>query len=66
MEEFKKIFFTILTTILCTGMIATAKAMIDVEKLKTKMEFIVDDIRSIRSDVAEIKKLLYNRRIKDE
>ena len=64
MTEVRKILLTILTTVLCTAILATAKAMVDVEKLKTRMETIIDDVRDIKKDVSLIKDYILKRSLK--
>ena len=56
MKEVKKSIIIAVVTGLCIATIsAAAKSYIDVERLKTKMEFFVDTVQEIKQDVKEIK-----------
>ena len=56
MKEVKKSIIIAVVTGLCIATIsAAAKSYVDVEKLKTKMEFFVDTVQEIKQDVKEIK-----------
>lgn len=56
MKEMKKSIVIAVVTGLCIATISAAgKSYVDVEKLKTKMEFFVDTVQEIKQDVKEIK-----------
>jgi len=51
-----KTFATVLVTLSVTMLTAAAKAYIDVEKLKVRLETHVDILRDIREDLRDVKR----------
>jgi hypothetical protein len=54
MVDFKKLA----TFLLSAAVAATAGAYIDVQIMKTKFETILEDVKTIKTEIAEIKKIL--------
>ena len=61
MEDLRKIMITLISGIILTTIVATAKAIVDVEKLKDRVESMVGMIEETRDDIKEIKKYLINK-----
>jgi hypothetical protein len=61
MEDLRKIIITLVSGIILTTIVATAKAIVDVEKLKDKVESMIGMISETRDDIKEIKKYLINK-----
>jgi hypothetical protein len=61
MEDLRKIIITLVSGIILTTIVATAKAIVDVEKLKDKVESMIGMISETRDDIKEIKKYLIHK-----
>jgi hypothetical protein len=64
MQGANKILMAIITSITITAIGASAKAYVDVERLKLKVEVLFDFVKETRDDVKEIKKYLLKERRK--
>ena len=63
MGESKRSILVGMVTALCIAAISTAaKSYVDVERIKTKMEYFVATISEIKQDVKEIKRYLIDNR----
>lgn len=68
-NEIKKMTLTVVVTLVCSAMIAAAKAYVDVEKIKTEvvgvyrsLDQMKDTIDNVANDVKIIKEYLINKR----
>jgi hypothetical protein len=64
MQNLNKFILAIITSVTITAISASAKAYIDVERLKLKVEVLFDLVKETRDDVKEIKKYLLKERRK--
>jgi hypothetical protein len=64
MQNLNKFILAIITSVTITAIGASAKAYIDVERLKLKVEVLFDLVKETRDDVKEIKKYLLKERRK--
>jgi hypothetical protein len=60
MQNLNKLILAIITSVTITAIGASAKAYVDVERLKLKVEVLFDFVKETRDDVKEIKKYLLN------
>jgi hypothetical protein len=64
MQNLNKLVLAIITSVTITAIGASAKAYVDVERLKLKVEVLFDFVKETRDDVKEIKKYLLKERRK--
>jgi hypothetical protein len=64
MQNLNKLVLAIITSVTITAIGASAKAYIDVERLKLKVEVLFDLVKETRDDVKEIKLYLLKERRK--
>lgn len=56
--ELKKAIVSIITALCLSTIMAAAKAYVDVERLKVKVESLFDVVRETRDDVKDVKQYL--------
>ena len=64
--EIKNAFYAFLVGATLAGTTAASKAYIDVERLKTKVETMIDLIKETREDIKDVKRYLLHRRVENE
>jgi hypothetical protein len=61
-NEIRNLIYAGIISLGVTGIVASSKAFIDVERLKTRVDSMLHLIQDTREDVKDIKKYLLNRR----
>lgn len=61
-RDFRRFFMGLMIVVLGSLVVAVAGAYIDVQKLKASSNYISEDLKEIKSDLKDIKKILMRSR----